>query len=199
MTGSWSTPEPFLIPEQRGYFLGLLHLPTLLFSLIPLLNKKPQSQAPRSLSKPGMFPSSPGTMSHCPQSFPAYNACPDLAVPLSSLSSKVRKVLMKLQLNVCTGQASCGFVGMVLDIFRDQFFRDFIVNCHPHSTPVHLPYHTKHKLLSHELLNCQILRKHQEKKWDEGIDFQSLWKKGWKIQPSHLFIVENFSSFKGKI
>lgn len=108
-------------------------------------------------------------------------------------------MLIKLEINACIGQAVYGFIGMVLAIFRDQFFRDFIVDFHPHRTLVHLPYHTKHKLLSHEFLNDQILRKHQEKNGMKEQIFSHFRKNGGKFNHLIFFTVENFSSFKGKI
>lgn len=127
-------------------------------------------------------------MSHCPQSFPGYDACPTLAVPVSSLNSKVRKVLMKLELNVCIGQAACGdswewcwpFLGINLDFNFNANAIPTVFQC---TYPITL--NTEH--LSHELLNCQILRKHQQKNGMKEQIFRLFRKRGGKFN-HHVYL-----------
>lgn len=197
--GSWSTPEPFLTPGQKGHFLGLLHLRAVLFSLISLSNKPAQSQAPESLSKPGIFPASPGSVSHCPQSFPGHGACPGLAVPLSCLNPKVRKVLVELELNACTGQVSCGdsweWCWMFLGV---SFFRDFNVNAIPTVLQCTYPITLNSKLLSRELLNCKISRKHQQRNGMKEQIFCLFRKRGGKFNHHIYLLLRNFPASREK-
>lgn len=166
--GSWSTPNPPSSQSRRdiSWVCSIcLHCRSLWF-----LNKQPQSQAPKSLSKPGVSPGSPGSVSHCPQSSPGHNACPDLAVPLSSLSSKARKALMKR--TKCLGSIGIlwGFLRMVLAIFGDQFFRDCNVSAIP--TLLQCAHHKAPFTSTPKLPDFKETPRREE--WDEGTDFQFL-------------------------